>query len=141
MDKLESDKNYFRDSLIQENSIVEHRNRVWKRAKYFMDIMFLGTKILPVSIAKKLLENIRFKVGWYHMSWRYVLLKRIGTEFIGSGYRIIQSNVCIYNPEKLSMGERITINDNTYIECGGGENRVRCNDWTWSFYIIKYASI
>ena len=85
-----------------------------------MDIMFLGTKILPVSIAKKLLENIRFKVGWYHMSWRYVLLKRIGTEFIGSGYRIIQSNVCIYNPEKLSMGERITINDNTYIECGGG---------------------
>ena len=54
------------------------------------------------------------------MAWRYVLLGRIGTIFIGDGYRIIQPNVCIYDADKLTMGERVTLNDNSYLACAGG---------------------
>ncbi len=101
-------------------NVVEYRENMWKRAIPFINIMSLLTRILPINIAKKNLEKKRFKAGWYNMAWRYALLKRLGVRFIGNGYRIIQPNVCIYNPDRLSMGERITINDNSYIECSGG---------------------
>ena len=83
-------------------NVVEYRENVWKRAAPFINIMSLLTRILPINIAKKNLEKKRFKAGWYNMAWRYALLKRLGVRFIGNGYR------------------RITINDNSYIECSGG---------------------
>lgn len=102
-------------------NVVENRNKIWNKAKLIMMIMYKFSKIfISVESAKKILEKKRFKTGWYNMAWRFVLLKRIGTNFVGEGYRIIQSNVCIYNAEKLTMGERVTLNDNSYIECSGG---------------------
>lgn len=102
-------------------NVVENRNNIWNKAKPIIRIMYIFSKIfISVRSAKKKLEKKRFKTGWYNMAWRYVLLKRIGTNFVGEGYRIIQSNVCIYNAENLTMGERITLNDNSYMECSGG---------------------
>lgn len=101
--------------------VVENRSNIWNKTRPILRIMYIFSRtFISVKNAKKLLEKKRFKVGWYNMAWRYVLLKRIGTNFVGEGYRIIQSNVCIYNAEKLIMGERVTLNDNSYIECSGG---------------------
>lgn len=100
-------------------NVVDRRNRVWNRVSPIMSILFQMTKLMSIEHAKKRFERIRFKTGWINMAWRYILLKRIGTKFIGEGYRIIQPNVCIYNADKLTMGERVTINDNSYLECSG----------------------
>lgn len=101
-------------------SVVENRNNVWNRAKTIMQILYSSSKIfISKERAKKILERKRFKTGWVNMAWRYILLKRIGTNFIGEGYRIIQPNVCIYDAEYLTMGERVTLNDNSYLECSG----------------------
>lgn len=102
-------------------SVVENRNNVWNKAKPIMQIMYGVSKIfISEGKAKKILEKKRFKTGWSNMAWRFVLLKRIGTNFVGDGYRIIQPNVCIYDADKLTMGERVTLNDNSYMECSGG---------------------
>lgn len=100
--------------------VVVNRNLVWNRAKPIMELMYALTCLLSVKTAQKRLEKKRFKVGWINMAWRYVLLRRIGTVFQGNGYRIIQSNVCIYNAQNLVMGECVTLNDNSYVECAGG---------------------
>lgn len=99
--------------------VVEHRENVWAKAKPVLNIMFGFTQMISIRMAKRILEKKRFKTGWINMAWRYVLLKRIGTTFVGDGYRIIQPNVCIYDADKLTLGERITINDNSYLECSG----------------------
>ena len=101
--------------------VVKNRNFVWNKVKPLMQIMYKMSKVfVSQNRAKKMLESRRFKTGWINMAWRYILLKRIGTNFVGEGYRIIQPNVCIYDAEYLKMGERVTLNDNSYLECAGG---------------------
>lgn len=67
-------------------NVVENRNRMWKKAQPIMDVMYGLLKVfVPKRIAKSMLEKKRFKTGWVNMAWRYTLLKRIGTKFIGGG--------------------------------------------------------
>lgn len=98
---------------------IERRKIIWDKVKPYMNLLAKVYKVLPKSVCKSKLERLRFKTGWSAIARRYSLLKRLGTNFTGTSYTIIQSNVQLYNVDKLTIGDGVTINDNSYIECGG----------------------
>jgi len=100
-------------------NVVSKRSNIWNKVNPIINLIYIFSKIMTTNYAKRKIEKLRFKTGWFYMALRYVLLKRLGTNFIGTGYRIIQPNVCIYHADKLTIGERVTINDNSYLECSG----------------------
>ena len=101
-------------------SVVEHRTNMWNVARPILKIMQIIVNMLPVSFCRMRLDKKRFKTGFLSMAWRYVLLKRLGMIHLADGYVIVQPNVVIFTPEKLTIGERVTINENSYLECKGG---------------------
>ena len=96
-------------------SVVEHRTNMWNVARPILKIMQIIVNMLPVSFCRMRLDKKRFKTGFLSMAWRYVLLKRLGMIHLAEGYVIVQPNVVIF-----TIGERVTINENSYLECKGG---------------------
>lgn len=97
-----------------------NRNKIWHKAKPLLNILYLINKFSPKRFAQYNLSKFRFKSGWIAMANRYILLKRLGAQISGRGYCIIQPNVCIMHPEKLKIGNNVTINENSSLECSGG---------------------
>lgn len=99
---------------------IQRRRILWSKAFLFMNILSKLYGLIPRSICRMKFEKMRFKAGWVAIAKRFSMLKRLGANFTGDGYTIIQSNVQMYNVDKLSIGEGTTINDNSYLECSGG---------------------
>lgn len=83
---------------------IQKRKVVWSKALPWMNLLARLYHVLPKSICRMKLEKLRFRTGWIAIAKRYSLLKRLGTDFTGDDYTIIQSNVQIYNADKLSIG-------------------------------------
>lgn len=98
---------------------IERRKLLWAKVKPGLEILSKAYGILPASFCRRKLERMRFKTGWTAIACRYSLLKRLGTCFTGESYTIIQSNVQLYHVDKLTIGDGVTINDNSYLECSG----------------------
>ena len=103
-----------------DNSYYIHREKMWNRVMSYMKIFNSILKFLPSSLIRYKYEKSKFKAGKMQLFWRYLYLRRLGARFIGSGYCLIQQNVCIFHPEKLTIGGNSTINENSYVECEGG---------------------
>ncbi len=99
---------------------TQNRNSTWKKVYVFIIICNVICKIFPRSMVRRWLNRLRFKTSKIAMLKRYCCLKRLGTKFLGKGYVIINSNIVFLSPEKLSLGERISINENSYIDAYGG---------------------
>lgn len=116
---IEEIKKIFKDKNKKEN-LCMNRNKIWHKAKPLLNILYLINKFSPKRFAQYNLGKFRFKSGWIAMANRYILLKRLGAQISGRGYCIIQPNVCIMHPEKLKIGNNVTINENSSLECSGG---------------------
>ena len=101
-------------------NVVENRNRMWFKSVYMRRVFDAISFLMPKRFAKKKLQKLCFKTGWISMAWRVSLLKRLGAKLNDEEYIIIQPEVWISNPQGLTVGQRVTINDRSYLECKGG---------------------
>ncbi|MEG1090309.1 MAG: acyltransferase [Acinetobacter sp.] len=73
-------------------------------------------RVLPLKTRKKLFEKHRNLGGKLGLGLRYALLKSIAKK-CGDNVSIYQ-NVFVSNPESLTIGDNVSIQPMTYIECG-----------------------
>ena len=98
----------------------ERKRGIWRKIRIGLEALTMLYKIMPEGIIKMTLHRNRFKTGWVPMAQRYALLKSTGMQHdAGKGYCIIQPNVCIFNGDKLTIGNNVSINENSYLECKG----------------------
>lgn len=103
------------------NSIIyKNRQKTWNKVISFISFISVFLDVLPRWYVNRKYEKSKYKVGKSQLFWRYLYLKRLGVKFTDNGYCLIQQNVCIYHPERLSIGGHTAINENSYIECEGG---------------------
>lgn len=98
---------------------IERRHKIWRRVYTLLELYVWFLRKLPDVYKAYLLEKSRFQVGWVGIAKRYAILKSMGCKFSGDGYRIIGPNVYIGHPDRLEMGNNVTLNDNSYLECNG----------------------
>lgn len=83
-------------------------------------------KVLPLRSRKNALERHRNMRGKLGMGIRYVILKSI-TDSIGDNVAIFPG-VYIFNPENLVLGNNVSIQPMTYMECGYVKGGVTIGD-------------
>ena len=83
-------------------------------------------KVLPLRMRKRALEKHRNTRGKLGMGIRYAILKSI-TDSIGDNVAIFPG-VYIYNSENIVIGNNVSIQPMTYIECGYVKGGITIDD-------------
>lgn len=98
----------------------------FKKYKKIFELFVSLYRHLPLRWRKNALEkhrNMRGKIG---IGLRYVILKSI-TDSIGDNVAIFPS-VYIFNPENLVIGNNVSIQPMTYMECGYVKGGITIDD-------------
>lgn len=83
-------------------------------------------KVIPLRCRKNALERHRNMRGKLGIGLRYVILKSI-TDSIGDNVAIFPG-VYIFNPENLVIGNNVSIQPMTYMECGYVKGGITIDD-------------
>lgn len=83
-------------------------------------------KTLPLHMRKNALEKRRNMRGKLGMGFRYVILKSI-TDSIGDNVAVFPG-VYIFHPENLVIGNNVSIQPMTYMECGYVKGGITIDD-------------
>lgn len=89
---------------------------LFARYKFVFDALTSFYRLFPLKFRKKMFEKHRFVKGKLGLGLRYSLLKSI-SEHIGDNVAIFQG-VYILNPENICIGNNVSVQPMSYIECG-----------------------
>ncbi len=96
---------------------IKRGRDVFSKYKFLLSLISKLYSIFPLTLRKKIFEKKRYSKGIYGIAIRYALIKSIAFK---CGDNVLINQGCfILNPDKLSIGNNVSIQPMSYIDAAG----------------------